>query len=134
MSDQALRGSCLCKSVRYEVRPPFLRFIHCYCSRCRKATGGVRATNIAVVPEQFRWLLGEELISRYDLPEAKSFSTAICTHCNSPVPRRSRDGQRVIVPAGTLDDAPATKPSAHGHWSSRVSWVSVDESDLPTSD
>lgn len=76
MSDQALRGSCLCKAVRYEVRPPFIRFAHCYCSRCRKATGTVRATNIAVALDQFKWISGAELISRYDLPEARSFSTA----------------------------------------------------------
>jgi hypothetical protein len=134
MSDQALRGSCLCKSVRYEVRPPFLRFAHCYCSRCRKATGGVRSTNIAVVPDQFRWISGEELILRYDLPEARSFARQICKRCNCPVPHKSRDGQRVIVPSGTLDDEPTIKPSGHGHWSSRVSWVAVDESHLPTSD
>jgi hypothetical protein len=134
MSDQALRGSCLCKAVRYEVRPPFLRFGHCYCSRCRKATGGVRSTNIAVVPDQFRWTQGEDLILRFDLPEARSFARQICKHCNCPVPHRSRDGQRFIVPAGTLDDEPSTKPAGHGHWSSRVGWVSVDESHLPTSD
>jgi hypothetical protein len=95
MSDQVLRGSCLCKSVRYEVRPPFLRFAHCYCSRCRKATGGVRSTNIAVTPDQFRWISGEELISRYDLPEARSFARQICTRCNCPVPHRSRNGEQV---------------------------------------
>jgi len=41
MAEQTVRGSCLCKSVRYEVSTPFMRFGHCYCSRCRKATGGV---------------------------------------------------------------------------------------------
>jgi len=131
MSDQVLRGSCLCKAVRFEVRPPFLRFIHCYCSRCRKATGGVRATNIALVPDQFRWISGEELISRYDLPEARSFARQICTRCNCPVPNRSRNGEQVIVPVGTLDDEPSTKPTAHRQWGSRVSWVAIDESDLP---
>ena len=134
MSDQALRGSCLCKAVRYEIRPPFLRFRHCYCSRCRKATGGVRATNIAVVVDQFRWTSGEELISRYDLPEAKSFAWQICTRCNCPVPQKSRDGQRFLVPASTLGDVPSEKPSAHGHWSSRVSWAATDESHLPCTD
>ena len=134
MSDQALRGSCLCKAVHYEIRPPFLRFRHCYCSRCRKATGGVRATNIAVVVDQFRWISGEELISRYDLPEAKSFARQICTRCNCPVPHKSRDGQRFLIPAGTLDDVPSEKPSAHGHWSSRVSWAVTDESHLPCTD
>jgi len=94
----------------------------------------VRATNIAVVADQFRWISGEELVSRYDLPEAKSFARQICTRCNCPVPHKSRDGQRFIVPAGTLDDEPSTKPSAHGHWSSRVSWAAIDESHLPCTD
>jgi hypothetical protein len=94
----------------------------------------VRATNIAVVPEQFRWTQGEELISRYDLPEAKSFARQICTRCNCPVPHLSRNGEQVIVPSGTLDDEPATKPSAHRNWGSRVRWATVDESHLPISE
>ena len=57
MAEQTLKGSCLCKSVRYEVTTPFMRFGHCYCSRCRKATGGVRSTNIAVPIAQFRWVV-----------------------------------------------------------------------------
>lgn len=134
MTDAVIHGSCLCKAVRYEVKEPFLRFTHCYCSRCRKATGGVRATNIAVAPGQFRWVAGEELISRYDLPEARSFATAICTRCNCPVPRLSRDRERIIVPAGTLDDEPTTRPSAHRQWKSRVGWAAIDESHLPCED
>jgi len=134
MAEPVLHGSCLCKSVRYEAWPPFLRFGHCYCSRCRKATGGVRSTNIVVSPDQFRWTQGESLIKRFDLLEAKSFARQICGACNCPVPHRSRDGQRFIVPSGTLDDAPAGKPSVHGHWSSRVSWVETNESSLPCTD
>ena len=120
--------------MRYEAWPPFLRFGHCYCSRCRKATGGVRSTNIVVSPDQFRWTQGENLIKRYDLPEAKSFARQICGNCNCPVPHRSRDGQRLIVPSGTLDDVPPGKPSVHGYWSSRVSWVETNESSLPCTD
>jgi hypothetical protein len=131
MAEQLLRGSCLCNAVRYELRPPFLRFAHCYCSRCRKTTGGVRSTNIALKVDQFRWTSGEELISRYDLPTARSFATAICTRCNCPVPHSNRSGEHIIVPAGTLDDDPGSRPSAHRYWGSRVSWVAVDESNLP---
>jgi hypothetical protein len=50
MSDQFLKGSCLCKAVRYKVGPSFIRFAHCHCSRRLKATGTVRATNIARAP------------------------------------------------------------------------------------
>ena len=94
----------------------------------------MRATNIAVPIAQFRWTQGEESLRRFDLPEAKSFARQICGKCNCPVPHASRDGQRVIVPAGTLDDVPPGKPAAHGHWSSRASWVEINESHLPYTD
>jgi len=71
------------------------------------------------------------LISRYDLPEARSFSTAICTRCNSLVPRPTRSREQIIVPSGTLDDEPPMGPSAHRQWGSRVSWAAIDESHLP---
>ncbi len=131
MAEEVLRGSCLCKAVRYELRPPLLRFNHCYCSRCRKVTGAVRATNLAVPISQFRWTTGEELISRYDRPEARSFATAICTRCNCPVPHASRNSEQVIVPSGTLDSDPGSKPTVHRNWGSRVSWAALDESHLP---
>ena len=67
MADAMLQGSCLCKAVRYEISPPFIRFTHCYCMRCRKATGGVKSSNISVPPEQFRWISGEDVISRWDI-------------------------------------------------------------------
>jgi hypothetical protein len=38
MTPAILRGGCLCGAVAYTVTSPFLRFAHCYCSRCRKAT------------------------------------------------------------------------------------------------
>ena len=76
MSEQTLRGSCLCQSVRYEVSTPFMRFGHCYCSRCRKATGGVRSTNVAVPIAQFRWTQGENLVKRYDLPRGEKLCPA----------------------------------------------------------
>lgn len=40
-------------------------------------------------------------------------------------------GTRAIAPAGTLDDVPPGKRSMRGHWSSRVSWVEINESELP---
>jgi hypothetical protein len=58
MTAEALSGSCLCGSVRFEVRQPYLRFAHCYCGRCRKATGSSHATNLYVAPPQFSWVSG----------------------------------------------------------------------------
>ena len=135
MADATLRGSCLCSAVRFEIRPPFIRFAHCYCTRCRKATGGVKSSNISVLPTQFSWISGEDVISRWDMPDARAFATAICTKCNCPVPGLTRDGQRFSVPAGTLDDELGDeRPSAHRYWDSRAGWAATDESHLPYED
>jgi len=99
---EVLTGSCLCGGVSYEVRSPFLRFAHCHCSRCRKSTGTGHATNLYCSPERFRWLSGEELVSRYDFPSARSFATVVCKACGCPLPRRTRSGREIVVPAGSL--------------------------------
>jgi hypothetical protein len=98
MADEVLHGSCLCGAVRYRVRGPFIRFVHCHCSRCRKATGSGHATNLIAEPANLEWIAGQDQTQRFDLPSAKSFATAVCRTCGSPVPRLSRDGQRAVIP------------------------------------
>lgn len=133
-AEGTLRGSCLCGAVEYEIAQPFMRFVHCYCRRCRKATGTARATNIVVSPGQLRWLRGESVTGRWDMPEAASFATMVCTRCFCPVPHPTRSGRAVIVPAGSLDDLPPHGPTEHTQWASRADWVSIDEADLPCRD
>jgi hypothetical protein len=105
--------------------------IHCHCSRCRKGTGTGHATNLAATPDRLQWLSGEHAISRYDLPTAKSFGKWFCSQCGSPLPRLTRSGQLVIIPAGSLDSEPSIRPTDHIHWNSHVSWGCSDAG-LPT--
>jgi hypothetical protein len=116
------RGSCLCGKVTYEVELPFDRFYYCHCSRCRKATGTAHAANGFVKRDKFRWLTGEELVRRYDMPEAKRFAIQNCSHCGARVPHHTRDGSMMVIPVGTLDDDPAQKPQAIVFWGSRAPW------------
>ena len=118
----SLRGSCLCGAVVYEVTEPFDHFLYCHCMRCRKATGTAHAANAVVKPDAFRWTQGEAEVVRFDLPTARSFATAFCRHCGSPMPHLTRSKMRVIVPAGTFDGEPAASPSVHAYWRSRAGW------------
>ena len=127
---EILNGSCLCRSVSYEVRSPFLRFAHCHCSRCRKATGTGHATNLYCSPELFRWTAGEELVARFDPESARSCATVFCRVCGSSLPRMTRSGREIAVPAGSLDVAPSETPNARIYWGSRASW-SCDTQDIP---
>ena len=133
MTDETLRGSCLCGAVTYTAKAPFLRFAHCYCSRCRKATGSSHASNLYVSPDRFTWTSGQDLVVRFDLPSAKSFATTFCRNCGAPLPHHTRSGREVVVPAGSLDDPPSLRPQAHIFWSSRAAWT-CGIADLPKFD
>lgn len=122
-------GSCLCKKIQYEISGHLGIFQYCHCSRCRKFTGSAHASNIFVKPDQFRWIMGEELVGRYELSEAKYFATCFCKNCGSSLPWLSQSGQVVVIPAGTLDDDPQIKPQQNIFWASRAPWY-VDACDL----
>jgi hypothetical protein len=128
-----VRGGCLCQIVGFEVDLPFIKFVKCHCSRCRKATGSAFAANAYVLPSAFRWTSGQENVVRFDLSEARSFSTCFCGRCGSPLPHGTRSGREVIIPAGSLVDDPGVSPSIESCWSSRASWLS-DAINLPTAD
>ena len=133
MSDFPLVGSCLCGAVRYEVRKPYLRFAHCYCGRCRKATGSSHATNLYVAPAQFSWVAGAELVRRFDLMTAASFGMCTCTLCGGRVPHSTRNGSEMVIPAGTLDSVPDISPQLTIFWGSRAPW-SCGNGALPSHD
>ena len=128
-----ISGSCLCQAVGYQADLSQGRFVNCHCSRCRKATGSAYAAEVLVAPDAFRWTRGEAEVVRYDLPQARSFATAFCSRCGSPLPHATRSGREVIIPAGSFDADPGMAPSANHCWSSRAPWMTAG-SDLPTED
>lgn len=117
-----MKGSCLCGQVQYAIEPPLKIFQFCHCSRCQKFTGSMHSANIFVPPEQFRWVAGENLVGRYELPDSKYLTTAFCQSCGSSLPATIKGGSNVIVPAGTLDDDPGIRPQRSVFWGSRAVW------------
>lgn len=126
-------GSCLCGAVGYAFTETFGVFQHCFCSRCRKATGAAYAANIFVPPEAFRWVRGAELVGTYSLPDTRHFATAFCTRCGSALPWRGQTGRTIVVPAGSLDDPPPLRPMQNVHVASRAAWY-AEPADLPSYD
>ena len=122
MGQFILRGSCLCGAVKFEASGEPTRFFHCHCSRCRKATGTGHASNLFLQPGVLRWLNGEEQVRTFKVPEAKRFANNFCATCGSRLPREAKDGDSVIIPAGSLDDEAPIKPQARIFSGSRASW------------
>lgn len=125
-----VRGGCLCGAVAYEADLPAAKFVTCYCSRCRKATGSAYAANLYVAPDAFRWTRGADSVARYDLATARSFATSFCRTCGTPLPHATRSGREVVIPAGSLEDDPHATPSVSAHWDSRAAWA-LSTPDVP---
>jgi hypothetical protein len=125
----SINGSCLCGAIAFEVTATPRGATHCHCSRCRKARGTGHATNLLVPLDGFRYLRGEELLTKYRLPEAKHFATWFCSVCGSPMPRSDERGFG-IIPMGSFDGDPGIRPGRHIHVASKAAWETIHD-ELP---
>ena len=134
MTETSLTGSCLCGTVKYQLEGNAIRFYHCHCQRCRKATGTGHASNLLIKPlDSLTWLQGEEALSKYKVPEAERFYNCFCKDCGSPMPRVVPELDGILVPAGTLDEEAPIQPGARIFWGSRALW-SCEAGGLPVFD
>jgi hypothetical protein len=131
----AVRGSCLCGGVAYEIAGTVAGpIIDCHCSRCRKARGAAHAANVFVEDlTRFRWLRGEDLLGYYKVPEAERFAQTFCRTCGAKMPGVNRARGRVAVPAGSLDDDPGAREELHIFVGSKAPWFEIVD-DLPQYD
>jgi hypothetical protein len=122
-----IRGSCSCGGVRYEADRVAM-MSHCHCSVCRKATGAAFATWAHVEAKDFRFVQGEDLITKHR--NAEGMGREFCSICGSPVPGKPDHMKTWSIPAGTFDDDPGVRPALHVFVTSRAHWWTIDD-ELP---
>ena len=122
MTQTTLTGSCLCGAVRYEASGEAKRFMHCHCTRCRKATGTGHASNMFLQPGSLKWLAGEDQVRAYKVPEALRFTNTSCATCGGRLPRQPVGTDMVVIPAGSLDTEAPIKPQGRIFYGSRAGW------------
>ena len=130
MESEKFTGSCLCGTVRFEIKPPLSGFRYCHCSRCRKASGSAHAANVFLPQAQLAWLAGEASVTRFNLPGAKRFSVWFCSRCGTRVPHKIPDRDDYLVPAGILDNDPVKRPENSIFWGSKAPWY-IEPAELP---
>ncbi len=121
-----IRGSCLCGATAYEISGIVGPMWFCHCARCRKESGAAFATWLAAGADGFRWTRGESFIAKFQ--SSAGHSRAFCARCGSPAPKAGADS--IVVPAGSLDDDPGVRPSAHLQVASKANWHAITD-DLP---
>src|ERR1700733_12311050 len=121
-SIMAVKGSCLCGAVAFEMTGTPTRVNHCHCSRCRKARGTANATNLFVPLAGVHYLRGQDQLTFYKPPEAKTFAHVFCKICGASMPRLDESRQIAIVPMGSFDEDPGVRPERHIFVDSRAAW------------
>jgi hypothetical protein len=118
----AIKGSCLCGAVKYEITGSFKVMGNCHCLICRKAHGAAFATWGIINPGQFRWTSGEEFVQRYASSPGRE--RCFCKKCGSPlVSAHSGTVGEVVV--GTVDGDPGVRPGEHIFVGSKALWYEI---------
>ncbi len=131
MSDDVLRGGCVCGAVRFEVDGPLLGAGWCHCTRCRRRTGAHASPQARVAPGTLRFVTGQEEISEWT-PPGGGFVKAFCSVCGSHLYGRSPDGWEVVgVRLGVFDGDPGVRPQFHQHVATAAPWQPLPDDGLP---
>lgn len=122
-------GSCLCGTVRYEIRGELGDGVYCHCSRCRKANGSAFAANAPVAAKDFVVVAGASSLKTFRTEAG--VERLFCSNCGSPIiSRRDSMPDVVRVRLGTLDTPPEAAPRAHIFVGSKAAWFEIHD-DLP---
>ena len=135
----ALRGSCLCGGVRFEIDGRLMRSSHCHCGSAKRRMARHSARGRGSRPPIFRFLAGEELVCFYE--STPGTHRGFCKVCGSPVlvkfneqARSARTDPGAVALCGvalaTLDDDPGVRPDAHAFIIDKAPWFAVTD-DLP---
>ena len=122
-----IRGSCLCKGIRFEISGALTPATHCHCQMCRKAHGAAFGTYAGLQAGQFRLLAGAELIRRY--ASSPGILRTFCATCGSTLQwLREAKPEQMEIALGTLDDDPGLRPVAHIFVASKAPWFEITDS------
>ena len=126
------KGSCLCGSVKFEVKGSIENIVHCHCIECRKAHGAAFATLGLVDLENFVIVCGEEIIEDYESSPGKH--RCFCRKCGSPVlSKRDALPNKLRIRIGSLEGNISEVPEAHIFSKEKANWVVIGD-DLPLYD
>lgn len=119
-----LTGRCLCEGIQYEIEGPLGPIYNCHCSKCRRWHGAAFRTRASVESKKFKWLCGEELLSRFH--SSDNIVKTFCSRCGSNLISIIEDNPDFIgLPIGGLEQDPGARPVAHIFVKSKAPWYDI---------
>ena len=127
----ALRGSCLCGGVAYEVDGPLGGIARCHCRECRKASGAEFATNAGVPREALRFTRGEDLLRSHESSPGQE--RVFCGRCGSPILKRRGDRPGELrIRLGCLDSPVTDEPKIRVFTAEKLALSEIPDDGIPS--
>ena len=119
-----ISGECFCGAITYEIVGKLNDARSCHCSRCRKAFSGQASAYALVNAGEFRWLSGEDLLTRY--LGSDGFGLQFCSKCGSTL-CGIFDGIVHGVTLGCVNGDPEVEIGRHIFVGSKASWEVIPD-------
>jgi len=124
-----MKGSCLCGEVEYEVSELDSAIQHCSCKTCRKAHAAAFNTVAGVKQNNFHWIKGELLLSKFVSSPGKV--RYFCSNCGTHLIKTKEGSSTLALRVATLDEDPGKAPELRIWVSHEVPWLNYT-SEMPT--
>lgn len=122
-AEPTARGRCECGAVRYRINGPLRPILACHCRQCQRTSGNyVAATNCA---ESDLILERSESLRWYD--SSPIAQRGFCGICGGNLFYKIKDGDRVSIMAGTLDQPTGLTIARHIHTASAADFHVFDD-------
>lgn len=121
-----LRGSCQCRSVRYEIGREPLTVYACHCTECQRQSGSAFSLSMVVPREAVAIIDGrpKEWLRRTD--GGRTVSCLFCGDCGARLYHEPHSNRAItIVKPGTLDDTSWLSPVGHIWTRSAQPWFRI---------
>ena len=121
------RGACACGAVQVEIGVPARWAWHDHAAASRHAHGAAYATYVGSWRSRFRFVEGEEHVTRYEDEEAGTVRS-FCARCGTPLAyERARSPQMVNVPRALFSTRTGREPRYHMNLSEQADWTYLGE-------
>ena len=123
------QGSCLCRSIKYEIESDLRAIVNCHCRFCRKAHGAPFTTLLFTQFSSLTMLEGAEFMARYHIKNL-NVDRCFCAKCGTRLYNHAPSKGMVSLVVATLDVDEALRPVAHVNTESKCSWFEIND-ELP---
>ncbi len=123
-------GCCACGDVAFEIAAPAQWAWHDHSAATRRAHGAAYATYVGSWRSRFRFLRGEECLTRFT--DETGATRSFCSRCGTPVTyERARSPNNVNIPRALFSSGVGREPRYHIAIDQMPEWTYLGEELAP---